>query len=383
MVAPHRLSDNYGNSIFTADPADNSDARSRPSMRAVAQAAGVSAMTVSRALRNHPAVSPDLRAQVQRAARALGYRPDPTIAKLMHHLRVRRKPSFQGSLCAITTLLAHRPYSSYAEGVLCGAQRQAEARGYGFSTLHVETTQGAARSLQRTLRNRGVEGVLLLPMAVPTALPHLLDWREFSVVATTSSVTEPDVHRVVPHHFKNTQLLCQSLRALGYRRIGLVQSREHVDRVYHSFNAAVAWDGIFHDNQLVTPFIYSGAMPTKLGAWFEREKPDVIIAHSDALCLSFAEMLGLKIPGPVGFATTSTTPASGCAGINELTAEIGAASVDLLTGLIQRGEKGVPDVPTATQLIGRWVQGRSCPRRRGAAAATAASKRPRLIYFEE
>ena len=352
-------------------------------MRMVAKAAGVSAMTVSRALRSHVAVSARLRAQVQKAARALGYRPDPAIAKLMHHLRIRRKLAFQGSICAITTMLPDGPYNNYAAGVLRGARRQAEARGYGFSTLHTDTSQDAARSLRRTLRGRGVEGVLLLPMAVTIPLPRLLDWREFAIVATTSSVTAPEVHRVIPHHFKNTQLLCQSLHRLGYHRIGLAQSREHIDRVYHAFNAAVAWDGIFHENYIVRPFIFTGPDPAKLAAWFRREKPDVIVAHNDQLCYRFAAMLNLRLPGPVGFATTSTSAASGCAGIDELTPQIGATAIDLLTGLIQRGEKGLPEIATATQLLGRWVDGRSCPRRRGTVAAHAVPRREnRLVCFE-
>lgn len=336
-------------------------------MRTVAEAAGVSAMTVSRVLRNHPAVSGEIRAHVQKIARELGYRPDPNVAKLMHLLRVRRKPAFQGAICAITTMLPDGPYNSYAEGVLAGARERAEARGYTFSILHVDLATTTQRGLHRILRGRGVEGVMLLPMAVPTALPGLLDWSEYSVVATTSSVTEPDVHRVIPNHFKNTQLLCRSLAGLGYRRIGLVQSHEHVERVYQSFNAAVAWHNMYHDNHLVAPFIYTLPLkPAALQSWYEREKPDVIIAHSDRLAEHFAQVLGLRLSGQVGFATTSTVRGSGCAGIDELTPEIGAVAVDQLTGLIQRGEKGIPGVPAATQLLGRWINGRTCPPRRSA-----------------
>jgi len=50
-------------------------------------------------------------------------------------------------------------------------------------------------------------------------------------------------------------------------------------------------------------------------------------------------------------------------GCDELPEQIGLSAVDLLTGMILRGEKGVPAVPSAVQLQGRWVAGRSCPRR--------------------
>src|SRR6476661_5276370 len=78
------------------------EAASRPSLRHVARLAGVSAMTVSRALGNRPRVSAETRAAVRRIAAEIGYRPDPDVAKLMHHLRTRRKLVFQGSVCALT-----------------------------------------------------------------------------------------------------------------------------------------------------------------------------------------------------------------------------------------------------------------------------------------
>ena len=78
-------------------------------------------------------------------------------------------------------------------------------------------------------------------------------------------------------------------------------------------------------------------------------------------------------------------PGAGYGGIDELTAEIGATAVDLLTGLIQRGEKGVPAIATTTQLMGRWVRGHSCPRRAevAAPAPAAGSGATRMIFFSE
>jgi len=64
----------------------------RPSARtetltAVAAAAGVSAMTVSRVLRSAPHVSADARGRVMAAAKKVGYQPNPQIARLMTIVR--------------------------------------------------------------------------------------------------------------------------------------------------------------------------------------------------------------------------------------------------------------------------------------------------------
>src|ERR1051326_3011378 len=318
---------------------------SRPTLRTIARVAGVSAMTVSRVLRNLGKISPARRAEVKKIASQLGYRPDPTIAKLMCHLRSRRKPSFQGSICAISVRAPNLPLSDYAKWILVGAKKQAEAHGYAFSSLCTETTLGAARNLQRLLRNRGIEGVLLMPMQEPGTLHRLIDWRELSVVATTSSVLAPDFHRVIPHHFKNAQLLCRLLDRRGYRRIGIVQTFEHVERIYHAFNAAMTWHSIFRRDQVVAPFIYRDE-PVGLARWFKQEKPDVIVAPNELLCTEIAERLGLQVPGAIGFAVMSTHLGSRCAGIDQIPRQLGITSVDLLTSMIQRGEKGVPAVPT-------------------------------------
>ena len=352
----------------------------QPSLRAVAKLAGVSAMTVSRVLRNHPSVSPRARLQVQKAARELGYRPDPEVAKLMHHLRSRRRPAFQAALCALTNHVV--PYSLYTQSLIRGAQERARLRGYGFEVMRIAEGEAERRGLQRMLRSRGVEGVMLLPMTSAASFGNLLEWDNFSVIATTSSVLSPNVHCVIPNHYRNTREVCRRLTALGYRRIGLVLTQEHLDRIHHAFAAAVMWHGVANLDTFVPPFIHSGPQPRGLAGWLKREKPDVILAHSDTVCRGLAKMLDLTIPGSIAFASTNTVPASSIAGIDELPEEIGAVAADLLTGMIQRGEKGLPGVGTTTLIEGRWIEARSCPRVPAARAKPRPVDPARLIYRE-
>lgn len=351
-----------------------------PSLRAVAKAAGVSAMTVSRVLRDHPKVSAKMRAKVLKVAQAIGYRPDPHVAKLMHHLRTRRKPAFQASICAITNNTMNAAGSGYSKWVLEGARRQAEARGYAFNTVSIVETN-APQGLDRILVSRGVEGLVLLPMADPSDLTDLLDWSAFSVVSTTSSVLAPQMHSVMPHHFKNMQMLCRQLEARGYRRIGLVLHRNHVNRVYQAYNAAVTWHSLSHHGTFVPPLIYQGTEPVGLKEWFAAEKPDVIVTHIERLVHRFAEILGLKLGGEIGFASTNTQAGSVCAGIDELPLQVGATAIDLLTSMVQRGEKGVPLISASSLLLGQWVEGVSCPTRTPN-AVPAAMPGQRLVYLE-
>lgn len=335
-------------------------------LRQIAQLAGVSLMTVSRALGNRPRVAEATRRSIMKIAQRIGYHPDPEISKIMHHLRRGTRPQFQSVICGITDW-PEGAKPSYFESLLAGAARQARLRGYGFSVEQRGPEPRDGSRLQRVLRSRGVQGVILLPQRAPADLSNLLDWRDFSVVATSITVTAPGVNRTAPHHFENTLQLCRELTLRGYRRIGLVIARDHDARVNHAFTAAVMSHARHEAREGVAPLAFQGNLAAVLPPWFERERPDVIVAANEASALESAGLLRLKIPGPVGFATTSVNPAAGGArvlgGIDELPEDIGTAAVDLVASMIERRVRGLPKSPTSTLLTGRWRAGRSVGRK--------------------
>lgn len=329
---------------------------SRPTVRAVAAAAGVSAMTVSLALRNNPRIPAETRERVQRFAAELGYRPDPEVSKLMHHLRTRRKPGYQATLAVFTTL-PEGGDTPYFKEMLTGVRQRAEELGYNCSLFRLENVAEPQPALQRILRSRGIEGLLLMPLTTPSDISKLVNWSEFSVVSATHAVLAPEFHRVVPRQVGNVLLICEELSRRGYRRIGLVQSEKQDIRVNHGFSAAVCWQNLLGGTELVHPLIHPGDFPTEVKSWFERERPDVIITCGDVIGRKIANDLGLALPGPVGFVATTKAGRSIFAGIDELPAEIGARAVEQLTGMIHRGEKGIPATPTITMIRGHWISG--------------------------
>jgi DNA-binding LacI/PurR family transcriptional regulator len=333
----------------------------RVNLRMVAAHCGVSLTTVSFALRNNPRIPAVTRQRVLLAADALGYRPDPEIAKLMHHLRARRPPGFQSTLCALTTV-PDKPRLPYLADIIRSATETARALGYTLEVLQL--TDGAERrpELQRMLLSRGVDGILLLPMAVPRSFRSLLEWSRFSVVATTNGVLAPDFHRVVPHQFGNTLLLCEELARRGYRRIATVLNAQHDTMSHHGFSAAVVWQNALGGTEHVRPLIFAGERPPDLARWFAEERPDAIIVPGEQHARAIANELGLQVPGPVAFVTLNKTGPSLFAGIDERPVEIGATAVRLLASLLQHGSKGVPAVPTVTMVRGQWVEERSVRR---------------------
>lgn len=349
---------------MAARPASPPSAESpRPSLRQLARLAGVSAMTASRALRNRARIATATRERVLKFASQIGYRPDPEVAKLMHHLHKRRKPVFQGVLCALTNRppeLRHH----YIDEIVRGARARADALGYGFGLLQFDDARQPRARLLGVLRNKGIEGLLLLPLTEPIDLGGLLDWRNFSIVAATSSLLAPEVHRVTPHHHANTLLLCRQLHRQGYRRIGLALDETQDSRVNHAFTAAVMWHNRHAAGVDVPALIYRSPTPPALRAWFRAARPDAIVTSEEQNSRAFARILGLRLPGRVGFASLDTNPASGLAGIDEQPAKIGGTAIGLLAAMLAHGEKGIPADPTTTMVHGCWCSGRGGSRRR-------------------
>ena len=327
-----------------------------PTLRQIAALAGVSPMTVSRAMVGRGRIAETTRQRIVQLAREHGYTPDPAIAKLMHHLRGRRAQRFQSLIVGLSTRRADDP-EVYFRMISRGAKTRLAERGYSYEPMHIPSNPADWAGLQRTLKSRGVEGVLILPQAAPIDLTHMLDWSQFCVVAASASATLPGAHRVTPHHFANMLLLCRTLTQQGHRRIGLVITSDHDRRTEHGFTAGVTWHGLNESAHFVPPYISHQNNPAELRAWFAREKPDVIITSQLSTARACAADLRCKLRGPVRFVCTSRLPtrAAQIAGIDERPELIGAAAADRLASMVERRKPTLTLAPQSTLLTGRWI----------------------------
>ena len=69
------------------------DSENKVTVRDIARECGVSATTVSLALRNHPRISKKTKEKVQAAARRMNYTGNPLVSALMTRLGQARKPA--------------------------------------------------------------------------------------------------------------------------------------------------------------------------------------------------------------------------------------------------------------------------------------------------
>lgn len=326
----------------------------RPSQSDVARAAGVSPMTVSLSLRNHTSIPEHTRQRICRVAEEMGYKPDPLIGKLMQQLRLGGRRRSSCSLC----LLAPRETKTgrtYSGLIAEGARRAAEELGFFFERVEIDEAFAHPERLRRMLYSRGIEGLILGPLFPPADLSAMLDWSRFSVVSTSNSVLGPTVHRVVPNQFANTLLLGQEMNRRGHRRLGLLISRDLDERTGHRIDAAIQW--LNHENGVrdLETLRWEAAMPSAatLERWVNRHRPDAIITDSSYSLDTFRrELPRLK---KIAMATTTTIDLDPCYdGILENPEAVGAAAVELLSVLFQRGERGLPTAPRTVMIGGTF-----------------------------
>jgi DNA-binding LacI/PurR family transcriptional regulator len=326
-----------------------------PNLRTLAKEAGYSPMTVSLALRNHPKISEATRRKIQQLARRRGYRPDPEISKLMHHLRVRRPQRLQAVVAALTTM-DRRQMNRYAGTIERAARQRAMELGFGYDPIEIGPHPESRAAVGRILRSRGIEGLLLLPMQKPVGLEAMLDWAGYSVVATSHSVIAPRFHAVLPDGFNSTLVMCAKLWESGCRRMGLVLSSEMEERSRHNLSAAVLWHNRYVGGVEVRPLIIQPGEAGAFRKWLQRERPDAVISETPDR-EGFLKWMGCGAGRGLRrfrFAGISLGRGDGGPGMLQREEEIGRTAVELLAGMIQRGEKGVPEHPKLTLIPGLW-----------------------------
>jgi len=214
--------------------------------------------------------------------------------------------------------------------------------------------------LERVLHARGIRGVVFAPVRRPGAVLHQT-WANHAVAAVGFSISGPPMHRAVNHQVHSIRLALQSLRALGYRRIGLVISRAHNERVDRHWLSSVLLTRYEHrDTSVSFPLWFEEKVrPRALAVWLKRERPEVVLTTEPQIA-PLIRRAWTASGTRIGFAhldLTSDLPS--CSGIDQNNVRVGAAAVDLVVEQLHGNDFGLPDNPKTVLIEGRWVPGRT------------------------
>lgn len=330
----------------------------------VARRAGVSRAAVSYALRDDPNIAAETRAMIRKVADALGYRPDPVLARLMAHLHAGRGRRYAGKLAFVNVNEDNdfwRRTPALAD-FRRSAERRAGELGYGTEEFWFYEPGRSPRRLAQMLAARGIRGLVIGSTARRDS-ELVFPWAKFAAVTVGYSVTKPALHRVATHHYRNTRLALRRAEELGYSKFGFIAGREteaFMDDLHLA--AFLAHQQETPARRRVPPLWWDGGDAATLRRWFDRHRPEVILsAGPDVAELAAA---GLRVPEEAGLAKLLLWDSdAGTAGVRPGYERLGATAINLLAGQLQHGGPGVPEDAQIVQVEGRWADGASLPAR--------------------
>lgn len=296
----------------TIGPADTSAPRttlratgsagSAPTIRTVAERAGVSKSLVSLVLRNSPGVSPGKREAVQRAIDELGYRPNAIARQLTERrtnmvgvlLNDLRNPWFVDCLDGLTSVLHEQ----------------------GLRTLLADGRMDRRTddALLQSFLDLRVDGLVLLGSMASSPTIREAAARVPTVVAAGRDIALEQIDVVANDDRIGTQLAIGHLINLGHQRIAhLAGSFGAVaDIRRRSYEAEMQVHGLARYRQVEpSDMTEEGGYRAAVALLGRPDRPTAIFAVNDIACvgaMSAAQQLGLRVPQDVslvGYDNTS------------------------------------------------------------------------------
>jgi len=328
-------------------------------VRKLAEIAGVSRTTVSMALRNHPRLSEATRLRILKLAEEHGYTPDPLSSTLMNHLRTARKNRSVEKLAYLTWWGSAEEWRKSPNDInwYTGVQTRAEALGYELEHIWAREPGMTAARLSRILYTRAIRGVIIAPLL--RARGHLsLNWQHLAAATISFTVVKPDIHRTAHHHHNGIVLALRRLKHLGYKRVGLANRVDQIERVNHGWLAGylVYNHGLPAKNR-IPPLLQREWDEKKFAEWIERHKIQAVVSNTQEPLYSL-RTLGYRVPEDVAYASLDLLRSEDpWAGIDQQPRMIASSAVDLVAAQLQRNEYGLPSCAKTVYLEGAWRDG--------------------------
>ncbi|WP_309381329.1 LacI family DNA-binding transcriptional regulator [Cerasicoccus frondis] len=353
----------------------------RVTIREIAEKAGIHFTTVSLALRNSPRLKESTRQKVQKLAKEMGYVPDPMLAALNAYRQTKQPVQYQATIAWIHNWPS--PDSLYGSGEFLqyylGAIDRGKQRGYQIEEFWIREPEMSIAKLHRVLRARNIQGALIAPQ--PKQGTYLdLNFADLSAVTFGHSMQPPVLDLVTNHQSHTINRLLQHVLELGYRRIGLCVPEDWNAKVENAWNNAMI---ILHAERPDLPHIpplwerWDKVDNSDLKKWVKAEQPDVIISHHRVY--ERLKKIGVKIPETIGFASPFLNDNDEViSGIYQNDFLIGQKAVDMVIGMLQRNELGLPESPVRVLVEGQMRPGKTLRPQNSQPAQTARRKNAKI-----
>ena len=264
----------------------------------IARKAGVGIGTVSRAINNHPHVSPQTRERVLQIIKEMKYQPHAMARGL-----ARKKTNMIAVIVPVFT-------GYFFLEVLKGVQQAVIRDHYDLLLYSIDQSEKTDQFLKKTLREKRVDGVLLISLNISEQFAEYFLDSEFPIVLVDSYHSQLDSITVMNE--QGALIATEHLLGLGHRRVGMIdgQLKSSPAQVrLRGYKKALEGRGFpFDDRLLVISDIISGQDGFNREAGYRamqrlldlgEDRPSAVFVSSDIQAAGAIKALhdhGLRVP---------------------------------------------------------------------------------------
>jgi LacI family transcriptional regulator len=333
----------------------------------VAKKAGVGIGTVSRVINNSPQISPITREKVLKIIKKLNYQPS-----VMAQSFARKKSN--SIACVVPRFTGY----FYFE-VLNGIQQALGNHGYDLILYNIDKLEKKEEILKRTIRERKVDGVLLISMPISDKLVSRFRESQLPIVIIDSYHDALD--SITVENKQGAFVATEHLIQLGHQRIGMINgnpSSVPAANRLQGFKAALDKHNIIcHENLIINVGLngdpevrYNDGFNKKAGykamhqlLALKHDRPTAVFIASDIQATGAIKAIqehGLKIPADItliGFDDIELSEYLGLTTVHQPMYEMGKLAVDRL--MAKMSDKNTPSEKTVfpTKLVIRETSG--------------------------
>lgn len=332
---------------------------SAATLRTLARELGLSAATVSEALRGSSRVNASTAKRIREAAERAGYHRNPLTGTVMSELRRSQGQVVRGVLAVLEVVPADRPSyeNRFNAALLGGIAARAGTLGFNVERFEIGAGSHTLQSVDAVLRSRPIEGVLILPVSNPPDLSGMT-WERYAALYVDYYIAHPRLHCVSPDHYRAMAALVHELHHRGYRRPGLVMDTRMDSRLHFR------WEGAFRAVQQSLSgtadapiLLLDTPCQPQFARWFKKHDPDVVLTHFYE-ALGWMASCGAKLGETHGYVCLNSFRTEGdCAALDLRPRFLGERATDLVIAQLLNNEYGVPRCASLTTIAAQLLDG--------------------------
>ncbi|MGE9290165.1 MAG: LacI family DNA-binding transcriptional regulator, partial [Puniceicoccales bacterium] len=327
-------------------------------MQDIADAAGVSKMTVSRALKDHPKQSAETNRRIQRIARSMGYHIHPYLSVLMGQ---RARAGSTSDAIKLAVFYFDTEERARRHQYFRGVEERAFQLGYQVELFPYEPVKISEERLRKILQTRGIRGIILMPSKKGFAKLDF-NFEGFAAAALGHTIIQPALPRVGSNPQASIFESLNDLVGLGYSRIGLVNTR-HVNQLsrylysgaFHAYRQHLGRQ--LHLSELSLATGHESKESPRIERWIRKEKLDAIISSSFDIDIPaiLTRELQIQIPESLGYIHLLEYPDPNIRQNGFHQSRMGIKAADLVVSAINHNDFSPTTFPYVVATDPEWV----------------------------